>query len=78
MTTGGIDPAYMLPQVASPFGAGVGGVQNGVPNFVPGSAPGSGAAPFQNFIPAMQPANYNPGGGYMPTPLGGMWNQQAQ
>lgn len=29
-------------------------------------------------LPALQSGGYNPGGGYMPTPIGGMWNQIAQ
>ena len=34
--------------------------------------------PYQNFIPQAPNLNYNPGGGYMPTPVGGQWNQIAQ
>jgi hypothetical protein len=40
--------------------------------------PGQQFGPYQNFIPQPQSSNYNPGGGYMPTPVGGYWNQQAQ
>lgn len=71
---------------------GVGGGQGTIPGYPlnPGS-PGSGAGspmPFMGgqggLLNSQMPngptgtPNYNPGGGYMPAPIGGYWNQIAQ
>lgn len=63
----GADPSALLNPAAfgghpAPFTAGMGGIMPG---------PGYQLPPLQN-------PGYNPGGGFMPTPIGGMWNQIAQ
>lgn len=77
MQTGGLDPAY-------PVGA-FGGITPGYTG--PGSVPmppragpfqGGTGGTFQSLIPPMGMPSYNPGGGYMPAPIGGQWNQIAQ
>lgn len=75
--TGPLLPYLQAPQTnpyAAPFAAGSGGAMPSQPGY-----PGGGiGGPYQNFIPQAQPANYNPGGGFMPAPIGGYWNQMAQ
>jgi hypothetical protein len=71
MQTGGYDPAYPMnpgmSPMAMPFQGGMGGM-------MPMGMPPGNPMP----IPPMSMPNYNPGGGTMPTPLGGQWNQIAQ
>lgn len=57
------------------FAGGIGGTLTGNAAMMP---PGGSGSPYQSFIPPMAQANYNPGGGFMPTPMGGQWNQLAQ
>lgn len=84
MTTGGYDPAYASILGMTPGFTGAGSVAA-----PPGTPAMPSAMPFQfNMpqgqptnplpIPPMQVPNYNTGGGYMPTQIGGQWNQLAQ
>jgi hypothetical protein len=71
MQTGGYDPAYPMNPgmnpMAMPFQGGMGGM-------MPMGMPPGNPMP----IPPMSMPNYNAGGGDLPTPIGGQWNQIAQ
>lgn len=92
MGTGGMNTsnaAGMTPQALGSFLAGSGGAipssmaspvaTSGDINGTMASIPGASPSSFQNFIPPAPQNLYNTlGGGSMPTPVGGYWNQVAQ
>lgn len=81
---GGLTPGYTGPGAVSPasFGAPPGALQNpaafgGMPS--PFNAGQGGIMPNPGYqLPPLQNPSYNPGGGFMPAPIGGQWNQIAQ
>ena len=66
------------------FGASPGALQNpaafgGMPQASPFTPGMGGIMPGPGYqLPPLQNPGYNPGGGFMPAPIGGQWNQIAQ
>lgn len=74
----GMGPSSYLSNPSAPSSFGQGSPPTTPFGILPGygsQGMGGGFGPYQNFIPN---ANYNPGGGVSPSPIGGYWNQMAQ